>query len=237
MKSQRSFVYIRGQMNSSQPVKSLITRWNILLAGLVTVTVVAFVFAWAFRTWPGDEALLAAVQGRQSPPLTAFFKAVTLLGWYPVAAAATLAAVALLLLRKRLLDALLVAGCSTSALGSHLLKEIIGRPRPEYAIIDPIPQNFGFPSGHACFAMLLVGALIYLFWRQVESLPLRRGMCAGLGLIILGVGISRVYLGVHWPSDVLGGYLYGGLVLLVAVRLRNYFERRCGGEPDKTPLY
>ena len=182
------------------------------------------------------RGIAGGVAGLAPPLLTESFKALTLLGWYPVAAAATLSAVAPLLLRKRLLDAQMVAGCSTAALGSHLLKDVIGRPRPEYAIIDPIPQSFGFPSGHACFAVLLGGALICLVWRHVENPWLRRGLCAGLGLIILGVGISRVYLGVHWPSDVLGGYLYGGLVLLVAVRLRSYLEGRCGGEQDKTPL-
>ena len=229
MKKLLSLLYIRGQMNSPQPVKSLISRSNVLVAGFAATTVMALALAWAFPAWPEDEALLVMVQDRQSPLLTAFFRWLTLLGWYPVAAAATLAAVAPLLLRKRLLDALLVAGCSSAALGSHLLKDIIERPRPDYAIIDPIPQSYGFPSGHACFALLLGGALIYLVWRHVEIPWLRRGLCVGLGLIILGVGVSRVYLGVHWPSDVLGGYLYGGLVLLVAVRLRGYLDRRrCG---------
>ena len=173
--------------------------------------------------------MLLAVQGWQHPQLTTLFKTVTLLGWYPVAAAVTLASVAALLLRKHLTDALLVAACSTSALGSHLLKELIGRPRPDYAILESAPQSMGFPSGHATFAMVLGGALVYLAWQRIESRRLRWVLCAGLALLILAVGLSRIYLGVHWPSDVLGGYLYGALMLAFLVGAKDFIvARRCG---------
>ena len=236
MKTLPSFVYIRGQMNSFQPVKCIMSPRNILLAGFAAVTVTAFALAWAFPTWPGDEVLLAALQGWQSPPLTAAFKALTYLGWYPVAAAPTFFTVVALLTQRRKVDALLLAVVVSSAMLTHPLKALVGRPRPDFAIIEPIPYNMGFPSGHAAFAIILGGMIGYLVCQNVENLRLRWGMCATLGLIVLGVGFSRVYLGVHWPSDVLGGYLYGGLVLLVAIRLRSYLEGRCGGEQDKTPL-
>lgn len=187
---------------------------------------VAAVAAWAFPVWPGDEELLKAVQGWRSPTLTAIFKTVTLLGWYPVAAVVTLAAVVGMLLWRRLADAALVGFCSTAALGSHLLKDLIGRPRPDYAIIESAPQSMGFPSGHATFAILLGGALIYLAWRRVENRRLRWGLCAILAALILAVGLSRIYLGVHWPSDVMGGYLYGALMLALLVWLSDCIVER-----------
>lgn len=211
-------------------------RGYTLIAVLAFLTAIAAVAAWAFPVWPGDEELLTTVQGWQSPPLTAIFKTVTWLGWYPVAAVATLAAVAGLLLLRRLTDAALVGFCSTSALGSHLLKYLIGRPRPDYAIIESVPQNMGFPSGHAAFALMLGGALMYLAWQHGESRRVRWVLCAGLALLILAVGISRIYLGVHWPSDVLGGYLYGALMLALLVRLRDFIveRRRRGPGVDTT---
>ena len=196
-------------------------RRDCVVVGAVLLTALVCVLAGAFPVWPGDELLLAAVQRGQGPALTAVFRVITLAGWYPVAFALTLAAVLPLLWRKRWPEALLVAVCASASLLTHVLKVLVGRPRPDYAIIDPIPHTMGFPSGHAAFALLLGGVLIYLIGQRVENRRLRLGLYAGLGLSILLVGLSRVYLGVHWPSDVLGGYLYGAAVLLVAVRVKN----------------
>ncbi|MDE2842309.1 MAG: phosphatase PAP2 family protein [Chloroflexota bacterium] len=194
----------------------------------IPVAVAAFALAWAFPRWPGDEALLTAVQGWQSPPLTAALGTLTRLGWYPVSAAVSLAVVAVLLWRKLRVDALLFALAVASALLTHPLKALVGRPRPEMAIVEPAPHDMGFPSGHAAFAILLCGALIFLTWQHVEDRRLRWGFTAALVLLIVGVGLSRVYLGVHWPSDVVGGYLFGASVLLTLGLLRSYLLRRLG---------
>ncbi len=191
-----------------------------LLVGTGLLTLAAFASAWLFPVWPGDAALLLAVQERQSPALTAMFRWVTYLGWMPAAVALTLAAVVGLLLTGRRYDALFLGlGVLPSAL-TPALKLLVGRPRPEYALVDPAPQTMAFPSGHAAFAMLLAGILIYLVWLRVGNPWLRGGLCAVLALLIALVGASRVYLGVHWPSDVIGGYLYAGFALLAASRIR-----------------
>ena len=197
----------------------------------------AFVLAWALPVWPGDECVLVAVQSWRSPALDVVFRTLTYLGWYPVAVALTLAAMVLLLAQRRRVDALLLGIVVSSALLTHPLKALLGRPRPDYAIIEPIPHGMGFPSGHATFAILMGGMVIYLAWRYTASTRVRWGMAAGLALLILGVGLSRVYLGVHWPSDVLGGYLFGGTILLVAVWLRDWVTVRRGqGSGENTTL-
>ena len=230
-------MYIRGAMNHSQPAEPLMSRRNLLLAGFAAVTVTAFALAWVFPVWPGDEALLLAAQRWQSPLLTVAVKGLTYLGWYPVAAGLSLVAVVSLLAQRYSLDALLLAIVVSSALMTHPLKALLGRPRPDYAIIDPMPHSMGFPSGHAAFALILGGMVGYLVCQRSENPWLRRCMVAGLGLLVCGVGASRVYLGVHWPSDVLGGYLYGGLVLLAAVRLREFLLLRRGGELDDAATF
>ena len=197
---------------------------TLLIAGLFSLAVMAFVLAWALPVWPGDECVLVAVQGWRSPVLDVVFRTLTYLGWYPVAVALTLAAMAVLLVQRRRVDALLLGIVVSSALLTHPLKALVGRPRPDYAIIEPIPHGMGFPSGHATFAILMGGIVIYLAWRYVANPWLRWGMAAGLALLMLGVGVSRVYLGVHWPSDVLGGYLFGGTVLLVAAWLMDWLS-------------
>ena len=171
--------------------------------------------------------------------MTMALGAITYVGWYPVAAALTLASLAPLLWRKRVTDALLVVTAASSSLATHGLKVLVGRPRPDYAIVEQVPQSLGFPSGHAAFAMLLGGVLIYLVWQHVEYPPLRWAVCVTLALLVLAVGISRVYLGVHWPSDVLGGYLFGASALPVLIVLKDYLERRLaswGGHNSTFPV-
>ena len=202
------------------------------VAGALLVTVVVYVLAWVSPKWPGDEAILATVQGWESPLLTAALNTLTYLGWYPVSAAVSAVAVAILLWRRHVADGLLFAVAVSSALLTLPLKEIIGRPRPDFAIVEPAPLSMGFPSGHAAFAMLLGGIVLYLVWQYVEGRWLRWGLGGALALLIFGVGLSRVYLGVHWPSDVIGGYLFGLSVLLVLVAARGYLERLRGREAE-----
>lgn len=206
--------------------KALITDFRIwATTATIMATVVAYVTAWIVPVWPGDEELLVAVQAWEGPLLTAALGTITYAGWYPVAAALTLTSMAPLLWRKRIGDALLVAIAVSSALFTHGLKALVGRPRPDYAIVEQVSRDMGFPSGHAAFAILLGGALIYLVWQRVDNAPLRWAICAVLAFLVLAVGLSRVYLGVHWPSDVLGGYLFGATVLSLLILAKDYLER------------
>lgn len=207
-------------MNRTQPVKTTLSRRDLALAGFVAITAIAFTLAWAFPVWPGDATLLATAQGWQSPVLDMASRTLTRL-WYPAALALAAAAIIALLLRRRRADALFLALAMLAVLPAYGLKALVGRPRPDYALIAPIPQSMGFPSGHAVLALLLGGVLIYLAWRRIGNPWLRWSGCAGLALLILAVGLSRVYLGVHWPSDVIGGYLYGATALLLAARLKD----------------
>jgi undecaprenyl-diphosphatase len=95
----------------------------------------------------------------------------------------------------------------------HGLKLLVQRPRPEFLVVGPDAGGFSFPSGHALFAALLGGVLVLLAEDLVRPLWLRRALQGVVVLIALAVGASRVYLGAHWPSDVLGGYLAGVLAL------------------------
>ena len=127
------------------------------------------------------------------------------LGW-----ALTLAAVSgVLLLRRRLtaLVAFLVAEALSSFL-SAALKALVGRPRPPDGLVHPVGSSF--PSGHACYGSVTCIALVLLF-----TTPQRRARWWSLaGLGIAGMAWSRTYLQVHWLTDVIGGVLLGGGIVL-----------------------
>jgi len=113
----------------------------------------------------------------------------------------------------------------------------VGRPRPTadlVAVFQAEPGN-SFPSGHAFFAMAFWGLLVYLALTRLKRRSLRMLVFSGSLVIILWIGASRVYLGAHWPSDVLGGYVIGALLLAALIWLdRKWKPRLETGSRDET---
>ncbi|MBU3697035.1 phosphatase PAP2 family protein [Dechloromonas sp.] len=159
----------------------------------------------------GDAALLGWLAANRQPWLDALMLGVTWLGslWLLLPAAGLFT----LLWRQsglRTLGALM-----TASVLCHLLKVLIDRPRPDlWPSLFPLPVDAAFPSAHSAQAMAVAVALCYL-------LPASRRMRVGGGLILLAglVGLSRLYLQVHWPSDVVFGWLLGAGVAIVSLRL------------------
>src|SRR5262245_19499534 len=91
-------------------------------------------------------------------------------------------------------------------------KHAVARPRPhQYFAAGPgLHPSHGFPSGHALAAAALYGMLLALLRSRVCSPGRRRVLTGAILFLILGIGSSRIYLGAHWPSDVLGGLALGG---------------------------
>ena len=196
-------------------------KWCCLTAAFL-VTVAFFLLAWAFPTFPGDRGALQGFQDNQSSWLDTAALAVTSLGGWAAAVVLMAGLILYFAICRRRIDALIVLISGAPVLAGFLLKEAVGRARPEnFLIAGSAPSTMSFPSGHSLFAMVFGGLLIVLVGELVESTPVRRVLQFGLALLILAVGASRVYLGVHWPSDVLGGYLFGGMALLGLICIRN----------------
>ena len=87
-----------------------------------------------------------------------------------------------------------------------MLKFILQRPRPtEYRIINE--TGYSFPSGHSMVSMAFYGFLIYLIYKNVKNKYLKVTLISILAILTVSIGISRIYLGVHYTSDVLAGFL------------------------------
>ena len=113
--------------------------------------------------------------------------------------------------------------CATVNLGAAIfidlvLKEIIQRPRPDgFRLITEV--GYSFPSGHSMVAMAFYGLLIYLVWHYESSKVLRHLFCITFVAVIVFTGISRIYLGVHYASDVLAGFAVALAWLIVYTRI------------------
>jgi membrane-associated phospholipid phosphatase len=174
-----------------------------------------------------DSAVAVWLHRHATGAATDVMSTVTQLGGATVLLAVTLVVGAALLVRRRVAHAALLGAALAGAEALNLaLKAAFERPRP--SLSDPIASaaGFSFPSGHAMVALTVYGALAFI---AASAGPRRRRvmiLVAATGLV-LAIGFSRLYLGVHYVSDVLAGYGAGlawltvcGLTLLGASRLR-----------------
>lgn len=105
---------------------------------------------------------------------------------------------------------------------NQLLKNILQRPRPnEFRIVEE--TGYSFPSGHSMAGMAFYGYLIYLIYKYVKNKYLKWTLIVLLGILICTIGISRIYLGVHYTSDVLGGFLISISYLVIYISAVNKF--------------
>jgi undecaprenyl-diphosphatase len=171
---------------------------------------------------PGDLEATLALQSIAAPWFKNLMVAVSTFGWYPWSVLSVLAASLLVTLWLGFKTGLYLAVIvGLQALINFIIKELVARPRPT----DPPvwvyrPEaGYAFPSGHVMFYSVFFGFLLFLAWRYLRPGWPRGVVVALLAALILLVGFSRIYLGAHWLSDVVAGYLVGGLVLWAAIEV------------------
>ncbi len=205
-------------------------RWlTVLFTGVLLPLTVFIVLVDAIgegEALPVDTALLMWMQARASPALDGFFVVVSRFGYEWGVIPLDLLLVAGLLWRRRWRDA---AFAATALAGAALLnlgsKQLFQRVRPDlWESIAP-ESTFSFPSGHAMGAMALALTLVLLAWPTRWRHPVVLFAVVFVAL----VGISRVYLGVHFPSDILAGWC-AALAWVLGMHLLMYRWRRSG--PD-----
>ena len=105
---------------------------------------------------------------------------------------------------------------------NQIIKFIMQRPRPtEFRLIEE--TGYSFPSGHSMVSLAFYGYLIYLIYKYINNKHLKRTLIIILSVLICIIGVSRIYLGVHYTSDVLGGFLISFAYLIIYIELVNKF--------------
>ncbi len=172
-------------------------------------------FAAVTSRFPGDLTAARHIQDFDDfgfGPLASFANSAGNSIWGPVI---TVIFVALFALRRRFAEAAVVVLTLIPRGLRQLLAPLIARPRPSADLLHvrEHASGYSFPSGHATGAMVLYGALFVLSTALIPQRPVRmlfQGLCV---FMIVVTGLSRVYVGVHWPSDVVGGFVFGLLCL------------------------
>ncbi len=181
--------------------------------------VVLAVLAAVYDRFPADERIAHAIQDVDVPAFGGFLEFVNLLGDAWISIPLTLAMAALLVVTRSQAEGVLVLLTFLPRLLSSLLKTLVERPRPSSDLIDVTDTASGssFPSGHTVGTAAFYGLVFFLIPIVVPWRPLRWVLQAGCLLVVLAGGPARMYVGVHWPSDVLGGYLVALLFLMPAL--------------------
>lgn len=184
-----------------------------------------------------DLSLTRAIQSIQAPLYAWTLIHASDLGFFPLSQITYVAALAGLWLAGRPRSGVLVVvATALVSLCATIVKELVRRPRPSTSLVHVATRlhDASFPSGHVVHYVVMFGFVVYLVVsRRLYLAPgWRAGATVVLVALIVLVGPSRVYLGQHWPTDTLGGYLLGGAVLLVSIAI----ERRWNsGSPRSLP--
>ena len=183
--------------------------WRVLL---FTAPLAAFVaLAWIVETGDGanlDARIRNFSHDLSSPALTFAMLSVTRLGSVAVVGAISVAACAGFYWAGRRRSAwMLAAAMVGSAALENGLKYAFQRARPDPFFGLAAPESYSFPSGHALFSACLYGAIAWRLGVGAKVLSRRAAIWATALALIFAIGLSRIYLGVHYPSDVLGGWL------------------------------
>ncbi|QUW20543.1 phosphatase PAP2 family protein [Sporosarcina sp. Marseille-Q4063] len=191
-----------------------------------------------FSTTIGDDSLssfdtimINAIQGLETPWLTAIMKFFTWIGsGYVVAPLTVIAAVLLVFVFKYRHQALLlVVVIGGTVAFNHLLKLYFKRERPVFhRILDA--NGYSFPSGHTMMAFSLYVIIAYIAWRNVETRLGKVLLIVFATFMTVMIGTSRIYLGVHYPSDVAGGLMASGFLVTIAVTIYSLYLRRFNKE-------
>jgi undecaprenyl-diphosphatase len=197
------------------------TRATGVLALCSLLLLVLVVVEWQpLLTVDGDIADTTHRWAVDEPGLTHAFRILTDWVWDPWTMRLLAAAAAIWLVWRRnarWTAAWLVATCAVGTLVQQVMKSAVGRERPVWP--DPVDTAHfaAYPSGHALTATVVCGLLLWLLHHYGAGRTLWFSALALAVVSVVGVGLTRIWLGVHWPSDVLGGWLLGAMLVTLAM--------------------
>lgn len=194
-------------MDKNKKINCLAAAILMIFFILITALVVTNNIAWF------DDAIYNFIISFRSEPLDFVLKTITKLG--NTLTIMFIVIIMLIILNKR--DRVILGSNTIITVGlNQAIKHILRRPRPDHLRL--IKQGgFSYPSGHSMIAVCVYGIMIYLINKKVQNKKLRITLSILLTILILLIGISRIYVGVHYPSDVLAGFILSTVILLLNI--------------------
>lgn len=170
-----------------------------------------------------DNTIYNFIHNFNNPILTFIFKVITFLSSGPVLI--VFSVFLFFLFRNKKFGIISLINLIFIVILNNVLKLFFSRPRPiEWMLIEE--NGYSFPSGHAMVSMAFYGMLIYLIWQTTIKLKYKKIFTIMFGLLIILVGLSRIYLGVHYPSDILAGFSLSLSYLIIITPLINYYIKK-----------
>jgi undecaprenyl-diphosphatase len=212
----------------------VVFRWLlgfVIISGLVALFTDLAEDVWFREGFTWDAPIILAIHRLSNPAMDIVMKAVTLTGG-SVAIILAVVLVVWFARKHKYLDAATIAiSLSGGAALNSILKGLLSRPRP--GLFPPLvhASGFSFPSGHVAASVAVYGFLAVLLWRHGH-----RALAILSGAWVLVVAVSRIYLGVHYPSDALGAIAFSTLWLMLVfvvrdAHLRSVNSRQPAGKP------
>jgi membrane-associated phospholipid phosphatase len=197
---------------------------------LLAVSIAFSYAAYKYAVLPFDQASYNELHEEPRPLFSILMQDVSSIGYSPIPTILTVIAIATFALRRQWLEAAFMLATASNALLTFVLKAIIHRARPfplaenTTGFIQSVNQ-YSYPSGHVVFFVVFFGLFAYLAWLHFAGWVriVTISICA---ILIVLVGPSRVFLGAHWASVVVGGYLIGTIWLFVLIFTYHWVKRR-----------
>lgn len=219
----------QGRAKRRRETRKLLRAEVVYSVGLAAfATLAVFAHVYAYFAW--DLSAARFVQSFEAGWWAHLMEWVSVVGnrWHPHALTAAVA-LAFFLWRRRSECFGLILAAGGGSLVNRVLKVVVGRQRPAADLVGFAYRDdeLSFPSGHVMFYVCFFGFLFFVAFALLpKNSRLRRAALALSALPILLIGVSRVYLRAHWPSDTLGAYVLGGLWLWFSVELYRRWKRR-----------
>jgi undecaprenyl-diphosphatase len=229
--------FLAARFTPGSQVGLALTAWVVLgLLALEQVVELSIEVFYGTGVPALDRRITNLMATMRTPELDQLFYAVTWLGSIRVVAPLAVAGLLLALLARQWREAfLLPLVAALSWLSVQGLKDAFARPRPPLANARVLETSFGFPSSHATVSVAFYGVAAYFLIRGLrrDNAKILVGILAGV--LVLLVGVSRAYLGVHFPSDVLAGWMLGLLWFALIVIVEHLWRARSASRVESAP--
>jgi len=194
-------------------LRGVLLSWRALLLSLASSVVFLILFAWlSEEVFEGDlrrfdMAVRMKVHEFFSPQMTKFMQTLTFLGSIGFLSSLFIVITAYWIIRKKYRTAVWLAMAAGGSVVLDIsLKLSFHRPRP-VPFVGMVPMTYSFPSGHSLSSFCFYGVLAGLVCARIQSRAGRAVIWSATALLVLAIGVSRIYLGVHYPTDVIAGYI------------------------------